>query len=294
MLFSGVAAVLVYLAGRKDAARDPRLTGVVLALLVVFPVMALALPKFAVLPPTVGVAVESGFPWRAVVIGVWAAGFGVVAIRLALAAGRLTRWRKASRLIDRAGRIEIRELCGLKGPVAAGVFQPVIYVPDTWNHWSDRVKTIVLDHETAHHRRRDPLWRWVAEIACAVNWCNPLVWWMVRRLTIQCEYACDTSVLRNGVAAGDYAALLCDLAEASSFRGPALAMAERSSLEYRVRRLVNARKPQGVAGVGLMIAVAVVSASAFALIGFKSVVAPRVSPGEVRTRWSADPFPGGD
>jgi bla regulator protein BlaR1 len=178
--------------------------------------------------------------------------------------------------------------------VAAGVFHPVIYVPDAWNHWSDRAREIVLDHETAHHRRRDPLWRWVAEIACAVNWCNPLVWWMVRRLTIQCEYACDTSVLRNGVAAGDYAALLCDLAEASSFRGPALAMAERNSLECRVRRLVDARKPQGVAGVGLMIAVAVVSASAFALIGFKSVVAPQISPGEVRTRWSADPFPGGN
>lgn len=294
MMFSGVAALLVYLAGRRDAARDPRLTGLALALLAVFPALAWVLPKFAVLPARAGVGMEAGFSWMGPALGIWAAGFGMVMLRLCIAAGVLAGWRGRSRLIDHVGRIEIRELRGLKGPVAAGVFRQVVFVPEAWNDWPERIQRIVLDHETAHHHRRDPLWRWVAEIAFAVNWFNPLVWWMVRRLTIQCEYACDSAVIRKGVSARDYATLLCDLAEAPAFRGPALAMAERASLENRVGRLMSMRKPPGVVVIPLMIAVALAAAFAFASISLKSVAVERFSPEEVRMRWAADPFPGGN
>jgi beta-lactamase regulating signal transducer with metallopeptidase domain len=203
VMLSGVVAVLVYLAGRKDAARDPRLTGVALSLLAVFPLLAPALPKFAVFSVREGAGVEHGYAAMAVVLGIWAVGFGVAALRLARAAATLAQWRAESRLLERVGRIEIRERRGLTGPVAAGVFQPVVYVPEGWTAWSDRIRRMVLDHETAHHHRRDPLWRWLAEIAGAVHWPNPLVGWMVRRFALQCEYACDARVLRQGVAAGD-------------------------------------------------------------------------------------------
>ena len=39
MVFSLVAAALVYLAGRRDVARDPRLTGTALLLVVLFPLL---------------------------------------------------------------------------------------------------------------------------------------------------------------------------------------------------------------------------------------------------------------
>ena len=292
MIFSGVAAVLVYLAGRRDAARDPRLTGVALVLLAVFPLLASLVPKVAVLPVSSDGGAEVGFQWMGVVAGIWAVGFGVALLRLAVTAGILIGWRRRSVLIERAGRIEIRKLRGLKGPVAAGVFRPVVFVPESWSGWCDRTRKIVLDHETAHHHRRDPLWRWVAEIACAVNWYNPLVWWIVRRLTIQCEFACDTWVLRKGVPRADYAALLCDLAEDSVSKGPALAMAERSSLEVRVRRLMDSRKPQGMLAIPLLIALAIISASVLVLTGSKAIVSEPIPPDEVRTRWAADPFPG--
>ena len=49
-IFFGVAAVLVYLAGRRDSARDPRLTTVALVLLAAAPLLAGALPKIPLLP----------------------------------------------------------------------------------------------------------------------------------------------------------------------------------------------------------------------------------------------------
>lgn len=99
-------------------------------------------------------------------------------------------------------------------------------------------------------------------------------------------------MLRNGVSRADYAALLCDLAEDSVSQGPALAMAERSSLEVRVRRLMDSRKPQGILAIPLLIALAVVSALVLVLTGSKAIVSEPIPPDEVRTRWAADPFPG--
>lgn len=289
VIFSGVAAALVYMAGRGDAARDPRLTGVALALLAGFPLWVMMLPKFAVLPAAPGGGEGAGFPW----IGwIWAVGFGVTVLRLIIAAGVLARWCRESRWILSMGRIEVRELSHLKGPVAAGVFRRVVFVPEAWNDWPESTRTIVLDHETAHHDRHDPLRRWVAEIAAAVNWFNPLVWWMVRRFSVQCEFACDRRVLCKGVPAGEYAMLLCDLAEDSGIHGPAMAMAEHASLEVRIRRLMGPRASRRMVPISLMIGGALVSALVLAVIGTETGGLERVSIDEVRTRWAADPFPG--
>ena len=290
MVFSLVAAALVYLAGRRDVARDPRLTGTALLLVVLFPLLFLFLPKFALIPGKSGEG--SGMASMGWIGWIWGLGFAVAMFRLAMAAAAIARWRRCSHLVERAGRIEIRELRGLKGPVAAGVFRPIVFVPQSWNQWPESTRKIVLDHETAHHDRHDPLWRWLAEIAAALNWFNPLVWWMVRRWAIQCEFACDTSVVRSGVAAGEYAALLCDLAEDTGFRGPALAMAERSSLELRVSRLVRPLPSRRIFVIPLMIGFVLASAFALASIGPAASKPEGYSGGEIRTRWTADPFPG--
>lgn len=295
LMFSGVAALLVFLAGRRDVARDPRLTGVALLLMAVFPLLAWGSPKVVVLPVAHDMGVDSGFSWgwQAACIRVWGAGALMAALRLVFSAWSLVRMRGRSHLIERMGRIEVRELRGLKGPVAAGVFHPVVFVPEKWNELPERIRRMILDHESAHHFRRDPLWLWVAEIAAVVNWFNPVVWWMVGRLTMQCEYACDARVIqRQGVAADEYARLLCDLADQSVCVSPALAMAERASLEGRVKRIMKPCDSLGTGTVPLLIAMTLGSAAAFAMLGSTSVTGDRVSPVEVRTRWAADPFPG--
>lgn len=292
LLFSGAAALLVFLAGRSDKARDPRLTVLALALLAVFPVLLAFLPKFAVLPAPVAGVDRSGFTWMDALLLVWGVGFLTMALRLGFSAWGISRCRRRSLLIERVDGVEIRQLSGLKGPVAAGVIRPVVFVPDEWNRLSDETRRIVLDHELAHHRRRDPLWRWIAGIACVVNGGNPLVIWMVHRLTIQCEFACDAMVLQKGVAVRAYANLLCDFAEARPPSGPVLAMAMSSTLESRVRRLLSPCPPKGSAGLVVLSTLILTLAAVLPMLGPGEIAPAPVSRDEVRTRWAADPFPG--
>jgi bla regulator protein BlaR1 len=291
LVFSVFAALLVFLAGRRDQAQDLRLTVLVLGLLAVFPMLWLLLPKYGVLPVTSAGGEGAGTAWMEMLFLLWAAGFLIKSVKLVLAARQISQWRNRSVLISRQGRVEIRKLDGLRGPVAAGVVRPVVFVPETWSGWSGDCQRMVLDHEMAHHARRDPLWRWIAEIACVVNGGNPLVSWITRRLTMQCEVACDAQVLENGVSASDYAHLLCDFAEDLPSGKLTLAVSS-SSLEDRVRRLMAPRRPAGVAGVFTLVALAVLMAGVLALFTAAPEATAPLTPDEVGLRWSANPFPG--
>jgi len=289
--FSLVAAAFVWLAGRRDSARDPRLTLVTLGLLAIYPLFSL-LPKVSV-PGVSGI----NLGWAGWLGWVWAGGVVLFSLRLFAALAQLTMWRRRSVAVEDAGfsghKPEIRMLDGLACPVAAGLFRPIIFVPTAWHEWSPALRKTVVAHEAAHHARRDPLWRAVAAITCALHWFNPLVWWMSARLADQCEYACDERVLEQGVAAQGYASHLCDVAAVCRAPATALAMASHHGLEARVRRMLKPpmRRPQaGVVGLALL---TFSTAVALAIIerGPAEVV-PGIDVEEFRMRLSADPFPG--
>ncbi len=290
--FSIIAAGLVFLAGRKDAARDPRLTVLLLALSAAFPLMLGTMPKFEILPATEGSAAEAGFSWGKALLATWAVGFSFSIARLGLAAMVLRRWKNRSVIVDRVANVEIRELQDLRSPMAAGVLNPVVFVPTSWREWPEESRRAVLEHELAHHRRRDPLWRLLVELVCAVHWYHPLVRWMARRFLMQCEYACDAMVLREGIDAKTYANVLCDFAEERSFSPLALPMAENSSLESRVMRML---KPAGTVGTAMVLALGgfgLLVACALSMIGREPGNAAPVPAAEVQLRLTADPFPG--
>jgi len=297
-IFSGIAVVAVWLAGRRDAAHDPRLTTLCLALLAVFPMLVAWLPKVPLLPVAAvsGGHGEAGIGWTKLLGWLWLSGFGVSVLRLLVAVRGIVCWRMRSEPVAWVGRVEIRKLAGLRGPVAAGVWRKVVFVPDAWNEWSENARRMAMAHELTHHRRHDPLRRWVAELACAVNWFNPAVAWIARRLALQCEFACDAEVLRGGVETRAYARLLCDCAEEETPRGPLLAMAGPAALESRVRRLIVPSRPVRSRLVGCVIALMLAAAGALAMLGpatRQPAPAPEVySPREIQTRWAADPFPG--
>ena len=294
LTFSLVAALLVWWAGRRDPACDPRLTTAALGLLALFPLSGW-LPKWGLLPaatpqPVVDGMATHAWPWLA---GVWLAGAAVMLARLLFASRTIGRWRKESVLLERRGRVELRLSSRLHGPVAAGVLRPVVFLPPAWTAWDSATRRAVMLHELAHHARHDPLRRWIAALACALHWCNPLVWWMARRLHEQCEFACDARVLDAGIRAERYAHLLCDLAEATAPPPPALAMAERSSLETRVRRLCgNTRPGWSRTLVVLLIAATLVTGLGLALLKPAAPSQPSVPRSEVELRLTADPFPG--
>jgi len=289
--FSLVGSALVWLAGRRDSARDPRLTLVVLSLLAAFPLLSL-LPKVKV----------SGLPaadmaWFAWLGWAWAAGALLFSLRLAAALAQLTLWRRRSVPVrDEAfasHKPEIRILDGLACPVAAGVLRPLILVPAAWHEWSPRLRATVIAHETSHHARRDPLWRAVAAVTCTLHWFNPLVWWMAARLADQCEYACDERVLENGQPVATYAHDLCDVASVCRAPATTLAMASRCGLEARIRRMLAPPQARTSFGLAALMSLAVTCAVALAVIerGPADII-PAVDLDEVRTRLSADPFPG--
>ncbi len=287
--FPVLAAGWVWLAGRRDAACDPRLTALALSAVLVFPWAAQWAPKVWVLPAGAAEAAGAAGGLSRVLVFVWLAGASWGVAKILLAAWGVARWRRASTVVGRHAGVEVRVLASLKGPVAAGVLRPMILVPSAWSEWSAEVRRIVLLHEHAHHQRRDPLWRLVGELVVALHWYHPLVRWMRNRWIAQCEYACDARVLSNGVAPARYAGLLCDLA-AGGGRQPALAMAAPEGLEARVRRLMGTPPQRRRATVALGAIGFVAVAVGLALCG--EPTRPGDLDMESQLRWSADPFPG--
>ena len=92
----------------------------------------------------------------------------------------------------------------------------------------------MLLHELAHVARFDCLAQWAACAMRAVYWMHPGAWWLVSRLRLDREFACDDLVLAAGAPPVEYARHLLDIAYTfGGGRAPALAvrMARRSQLE---------------------------------------------------------------
>jgi beta-lactamase regulating signal transducer with metallopeptidase domain len=215
-------------------------------------------------PASGTVSVRAGVRWSAADVAralgvIWmtgaAAGLFVLAVgllRLMSLASRATRlesgpWTDAAADIARGYGLsrppvilqsDHSSLLGTWGFTRAKVLLPA----DAPGWPSDRIR-IVLGHELAHVRRGDWTVQIAAEALRAVYWFNPLVWLACRRLQIESEQACDDAVLKLGVQGSDYASELIDLARA--FRSdrprlvPAAAIARPSSLERRIRAMLN-------------------------------------------------------
>jgi beta-lactamase regulating signal transducer with metallopeptidase domain len=295
LAFSLIAAAAVWFAGRRDEARDPRLTLLALGLLAVFPLLFF-LPEWHVLPHAA--AEDSAAPsWTRWLPWIWGAGVAGTSLRLVAALAVLHRWRKNSRRIEarEAGDalVDIRLLESLSSPVAAGILKPVVFVPPAWRDWPQETREAVLAHEIKHHRRRDPLLRAIGAVACTLHWFNPLVWWMARRLGDQCEYACDEEVVADGLGAERYANVLCDLAASTRSPATALAMAHESGLEARVKRMFSCTPETSRVLLALLLALTLLTALGLAVIRRADPPAqPAIPVQEIRTRLRADPFPG--
>jgi len=128
--------------------------------------------------------------------------------------------------------------------VTWGTLRPTVLLPTGARDWPDERIRVVLYHELAHVRRRDWMVTLAATVLKCVYWFNPLVWIACHRLRHESELACDDLVLRSGVSGRNYATHLLAVARESTRRqrmwSPATAMAHHSTLEGRVRVMLNA------------------------------------------------------
>jgi len=140
-------------------------------------------------------------------------------------------------------RVTLWECRSRQVPMTWGVWRPVVVLPTEAATWTRQRLDAVLRHELAHVARYDCLTQWVAQMARALHWFNPLAWHAVTRLRFEQEQACDDLVLAAGHSAADYAEQL--LAVTSGRRSSrwaasaALSIGQARRLEHRLRTILD-------------------------------------------------------
>ncbi len=90
-------------------------------------------------------------------------------------------------------------------PRLIGIFRHTIILPAGL---SERLSPVeiegVLLHELAHAKRWDNLARSIVHAVVCIFWFHPLVWFLEKKLSAECEIACDEVVLTAGVPPKEY------------------------------------------------------------------------------------------
>lgn len=176
-----------------------------------------------------------------------------------------------------AWRMEMKKLPQLRlfrdirtGPFTAGVFHPVIYLPE--KDYQERDLQYILQHELIHCAGRDTQIKLLFVLVNAIHWFNPFVWFMKALVNQDIELACDEKVLANtsGRACGEYSELLMSCIERGVVGGAALSTGYIQGVRFikmRFDNIFSAQKKSGKAAVCVMtVLLAVVSAG----IGFQA------------------------
>ena len=208
-----------------------------------------------------------------IITNVWL--LGIIANLIVLASGMLwLAWRRTRATTAgsewRDIETHVRSQLGVRRPVRMaitdhpalivtwGVIRPIVLLPVDADTWSAERKRLVIAHELAHVTRQDWLMRLLAEVARSIHWFNPLFWIACARLRHESEYACDDVVLETGIAGTSYASHLVDLARTLRVHGrtwlPAPSIARPSTLERRVRAMLNPQLRRRPASITLRLA----------------------------------------
>ena len=88
-----------------------------------------------------------------------------------------------------------------RAPITFGALKPVVMLPQALVAALPLSEIrVILGHELAHHRRRDPWVAWLQVIISAIWWFNPVYWLLSRSIRGVREDCCDDMVLASGIA----------------------------------------------------------------------------------------------
>jgi beta-lactamase regulating signal transducer with metallopeptidase domain len=220
-------------------------------------------------------------------IGLWLMGVIVVLVPTFVGMARVSalvrrarpmrggRWAllapSALREIDVRRRVQFLESDEPVMPMTSGLLRPVVLLPAGDFDSTIEQRLDVLRHELAHVRRYDCLTQLVAQLACAVNWFNPLAWLAARQMRIEREQACDDEVLRAGTKASEYADYLMRVARDTHMSAAvacgALAMARPSQLALRLRAVLEDGRRRERVSASLTSRAAIAAAGLVMVIG---------------------------
>jgi TonB family protein len=211
--------------------------------LVPLPAVEFTLAAASGVTQTAGSSSSYAFDWT----NVWLAGSAVLLIRLLIRVYAIRRVIARSREYPYETEFEVRTAPGLNTPVAWGLGRKLILLPEATFEWDDDRRRVVLMHESGHLRRNDCWALLLAEVACIVYWCNPLVWFAARQMRREQEHVADDDVIRRGISSEEYAHHLVAIARAG--RTPALAAgaAQKSDLSVRVNAILDSGRVRTMA-----------------------------------------------
>ncbi len=181
--------------------------------------------------------------WMMWVERFYLAGVAAVALRYVVGFGRAV-WLRAT---SAPWQDNVRIHRSIHVPMTFGWLRPLILLPESALDWPTDRRNAAIAHENAHIVRRDCLWNFLAQIACAIWWFHPLTWVIASRARKNAEKAADNAVLRDGLSSADYAQHLLDVARSTAGSwevATSIAMAEPSMLESRVVAVLDPASPR--------------------------------------------------
>jgi beta-lactamase regulating signal transducer with metallopeptidase domain len=192
----------------------------------------------------------------------WILGALAVLLRYAIGTWQVAAWARRAERVDDGAWLSLvtrtaktmgigRPLTLLRGgsldvPVTWGVVYPVVLLPRESAEWDEERRRFVLVHEMAHVKRLDAVMQVVSQLAMAIFWFSPAVWYAAHRVRVEREHACDDQVLLQGTKPSFYADELLSMVQRMGSRGEAhafaaLAMARRSEFEGRMLAILDPR-----------------------------------------------------
>ncbi len=189
--------------------------------------------------------------WKTWLAGLWAfglitslGGLGWGIWRVRRATSRAEDWDPGRCLLMTLGapsRMKVKVSPEGAGPLIWGFWRPVVVLPAAAREWTGERLRVVLGHELTHVRRHDCAVHLAAAFCASLHWCNPLAWWVLRRLLREAEHACDDSMLEAAGGGTPYAEhLLAVAADGRAIASVAPSMARPSALRQRVAAVLDA------------------------------------------------------
>lgn len=268
--YFGALLLLLPLLRRKVSAR----ACATLWLLPVFLYYNLAFWQRTYLPPLVVVRVPSGLV--PLLLGLWAAGFGVVLLWHVLSHFRFRRsilkdarpvedgdvkslWWDAQRQALLKRHIPLLISPATTSPLTIGLFHSTMCLVLPERAYTLEQYRLIFRHELRHVQRRDVDTKCFYILCKALCWFNPLMWLAARRASADLELSCDEMVVygADDQTRREYASLL--LESAGDDRGLSTCLsASASSLRHRLRGVVNpGEHTSGTKLLALMMAILV-------------------------------------
>ncbi|MDE1962355.1 MAG: pilin [Xanthomonadaceae bacterium] len=216
-------------------------------------------------------------PWPLLAMAAWLLGAIAVLVLIGMAQRRYLRRLAGARAIDIAGanRPVWQAVQNDLGPAVVGALGVRIVLPADFRvRYTPFEQALILAHEQAHARRRDGLWRLLAQALAALFWFHPLAWLALACLRQDQELACDAAVLReHGAPRRDYANAMLKTQASPLMLPVGCSWSARHPLTERVAMLklpvpTTTRRLAGHAALG-----AIVLAGSFAVYAAQSAPA---------------------